>query len=43
MFADEKSEVLRGHARCHGADVIDDEPGIEITPSSFCSQPTPLL
>jgi len=43
MFADEKNKVLRGNARCHGADVIDDESRSEITTTGLYIHPTPVL
>jgi len=43
MFIDERNEVLRGNARCHGDDVVDDVPGSEITATGFRSRAATIL
>jgi len=43
IFVVKKNAVVRDDARCHGADVIDDESGGEIAATSFCSQPASIF
>jgi len=43
MFIDERNKVLRGNARCHGDDVVDDVPGSEITATGFRSRAATIL
>jgi len=43
MLVGKNNEAVRDDARCHGADVIDDESGSETTATSFCSRPAAIF